>query len=217
MSIINTLVLVGGGGHCRSCIEVVQSSNDYKIAGIIDTVENAGKFIENIPVIGTDESIQKLVEEYGYSILVTLGQIKSSKSRRRLFDYIKKAGGKTPVVRANTAIESKYSSIGSGTILMQLAIVNSGATIGDACIVNTSAIVEHDVIVGDFCHLSTRSVLNGGVRVGSDCFIGSGAIIAQEVTICNECIIGCGSVVIRSINEPGVYVGNPARRINDNR
>ena len=31
------------------------------------------------------------------------------------------------------------------------------------------------------------------------------------ITICNCVVIGAGSVVTKSINEPGIYAGNPAR------
>jgi hypothetical protein len=28
--------LIGGGGHCKSCIDVIENENKYKIKGIID-------------------------------------------------------------------------------------------------------------------------------------------------------------------------------------
>ncbi|MBI4309254.1 MAG: acetyltransferase, partial [Candidatus Omnitrophica bacterium] len=33
------LILIGGGGHCKSCIDVIESENKFKIAGIVDTKE----------------------------------------------------------------------------------------------------------------------------------------------------------------------------------
>ena len=33
------LVLIGGGGHCRACIDVIERENKYQIAGIVDIKE----------------------------------------------------------------------------------------------------------------------------------------------------------------------------------
>nr|HQU73633.1 N-acetyltransferase [Calditrichia bacterium] len=33
------------------------------------------------------------------------------------------------------------------------------------------------------------------------------------VRICDNVVIGAGSVVTRDITEPGIYAGNPARKI----
>jgi acetyltransferase-like isoleucine patch superfamily enzyme len=61
--------------------------------------------------------------------------------------------------------------------------------------------------------VSTRAVVNGGCRVGRGSFIGSGAILRHNTTICPGAIIGAGAVVVNDIDEVGVYVGNPARKI----
>ena len=43
--------------------------------------------------------------------------------------------------------------------------------------------------------------------------IGAGATVIQDVTVCPGCLIGAGSTVVADIDSPGVYAGNPARRI----
>lgn len=208
----NTLILVGGGGHCRSCIEVVHSVNQYTIIGIIDKDESSTPIL-GIPIIGNDYKIPKLIEENNENFMITLGQIKSSAGRRRLVNFIHENKGKTPVIIASSGFISRSAEIGNGTTIMHNAFINANSVVGNACIINTGALIEHDVKIGDFCHISTKSVVNGGVTIGSDCFIGSGAIISQGVSICDRCVIGAGSVIIRSIEVAGVYAGNPVRRI----
>ncbi|MNG10838.1 Galactoside O-acetyltransferase [compost metagenome] len=51
------------------------------------------------------------------------------------------------------------------------------------------------------------------ISIGNNVQIGAGAIILPGVSICNNVIIGAGCIVSRSISEPGVYVGVPARKI----
>jgi acetyltransferase-like isoleucine patch superfamily enzyme len=48
--------------------------------------------------------------------------------------------------------------------------------------------------------------------VGDNVSIGSNATILP-VDICNNVVIGAGSVVTKNIIEPGIYAGNPAKKI----
>ena len=48
--------------------------------------------------------------------------------------------------------------------------------------------------------------------IGNHVSIGSNATILP-VTICDKVVIGAGSVVTSDITEPGIYAGNPAKKI----
>ena len=41
------LILIGGGGHCKSCIDVIEQEDNYEIVGIIDVPEKKGEKILN--------------------------------------------------------------------------------------------------------------------------------------------------------------------------
>lgn len=49
------------------------------------------------------------------------------------------------------------------------------------------------------------------IIIGDNVQVGAGSIILQGVSICSNVIVGAGSVVSRSIEEPGIYVGSPAK------
>jgi acetyltransferase-like isoleucine patch superfamily enzyme len=52
----------------------------------------------------------------------------------------------------------------------------------------------------------------GTTTVGDRVSIGSNATLLP-VRVCSDVVIGAGSVVTRDITEPGVYAGNPARKL----
>jgi sugar O-acyltransferase (sialic acid O-acetyltransferase NeuD family) len=207
------IVLVGGGGHCRSCLDAIESSQLWDIIGILDLPERMGAQVQGHAVIGSDEAMAGLVTSADPCFLVTLGQLQNPAPRLRLFEELKRAGARLARVQAGTAICSRWSTLGEGSILMQGTLVNAGARIGANCIINSGALIEHGAWIGDHCHCSTRCVVNGDGRVGNYCFIGSGAIVLNGVSLCDGCIIGAGAVVLRDITEPGTYAGNPASRI----
>lgn len=203
-----TLVLVGGGGHCRSCIDVVRGAG-FSIAGVIDPLP--APEILGLPRLGDDSWLDG-ADARSMDFLVTVGQVGLSPHRRRLFEALRIRKLPLASIVAIDAIVSPDTAVGDGCIVMHRAVINSGATLGVNAIINTGAIIEHDARLGDHCHISTGAIVNGDARIGDGCMIGSGAIILQGVHIAADVVIGAGAVVTRTIDTPGIWVGVPARR-----
>jgi len=190
------IILVGGGGHCVSVIDVIEQEEKYHIKGIIDTKEHIGKEVLGYKIIGTDDDLEDLYLSCPNAI-ISVGQIKDSVLRKRLFQRLKAIGYHLPVVISPLAYVSKHSAIEEGTIIMHRALVNAGAKIGKNCIINTKANIEHGVQIEDFCHISTATVVNGDSIIGKGTFIGSNATISNGITIPANSIISAGEFVKR--------------------
>lgn len=207
---MTNLILVGGGGHCKSVIEAIESHPEsFRIKGILDS--DIGETVSGYSVIGSDELIPHLTKENAF--VISVGSIKSTKIREKIASNIKVCGGSFPTIKARTSVVSKRSVIGQGTVILHNATVNADVVIGEQCIINTAANIEHDCKIGDFVHVSTGAMVNGGCQIGNRCFIGSNSTIAQGITVCDDVVIGAGSVVIKNITESGTYAGNPCRKI----
>lgn len=192
------LILIGGGGHCGSCVDVIESENLYEIVGIVDLVQKRDEKIFGYKVIASDEDLPRLVKEYR-NYLITVGQIKTPSLRKKLYTLLKQLGGSFPNIISPRAIISKYAVLGEGNIVIHNAVVNAGAKVGNNCIINTGAIVEHNVLIGDHVHISTGAVVNGGTKIGDDTFIGSNAILREYISIGKGVIVGGGVVVMRDV------------------
>lgn len=201
------LILVGGGGHCKSVIEAAESAG-FTIRGILDLPEYEGQQILDYSIIGTDDDIPHFISDCDF--IVTLGFIKDPHLRIRLHQRIKEAGGSLATVIASTARISRYATIQCGTVILHQACVNAGASIGEGCIINTFANIEHDVVIGDYCHISTGAMVNGDCRVGEGTFLGSQSVMVNGTEITEGCVIGAGSMVRKNLLRKGIYSGNPA-------
>ncbi|MDC0529764.1 acetyltransferase [Pelagibacteraceae bacterium] len=193
---MKNIILIGAGGHCKSCIDVIESEKKYKIVGLID--KNKNSINKNYKILGDDNILELLLKKTKFA-LITLGQIKNSKKRENLFNKLKKIGFKFPSIISPFAYVSSNAIIGKGTIIMHGAVVNAGARVGTNCIINSKALIEHDAVVGNNCHLSTRSTLNGEVNVGDNSFIGTHTVIKQNVKISNNCFINGNLFVDKNI------------------
>ena len=192
------IILIGGGGHCKSCIDVIEQAGAFQIAGIVDVTEKLHQKILGYEVIATDDDLPQLVNEYE-NFLITLGQIKSPDKRIRIFQTLKESGAKLPVIISPLAYVSKHTETGDGTIIMHHALINAGAKIGSNCIINNKAMVEHDAIIGNHCHIATGAIINGGVKVRSGTFFGSNAVCKEYIEIGENAVIGCGAKITKNV------------------
>jgi sugar O-acyltransferase (sialic acid O-acetyltransferase NeuD family) len=176
------IILIGGGGHCHSSIDVIEAEGKYRILGILELPELVGSKIMDYEVIGTDDDITRFATSVG-NFLITVGQIKSHEKRKQLFEKVKNAGGILPVIISPLAYVSKSSKIGEGTIVMHHALINANVKVGMNCIINSKALIEHDSVIGNHCHISTGSIINGNVVAGDGVFFGSGAVSVQGSVI----------------------------------
>jgi acetyltransferase-like isoleucine patch superfamily enzyme len=120
-------------------------------------------------------------------------------------------------------------TIGDDSFIGPFVEIQRGVTIGRRCRVQSHAFVCELVTMGDDCFVShgamfVNDLFRAGrpargdrsqwspTTLGNHVSIGTGATILP-VRICDHVVVGAGAVVTRNIDEPGVYAGNPARRM----
>lgn len=186
------ILLIGGGGHCKSVIDVIEQEAKYTIVGIIDKKELVGSEVLGYKVIGCDDDLKSLRDKFSHAV-VTVGHIKSNALRVKLFELLKYLDFHIPSIISPLAYISKYAFVDEGSVVMHHALVNPHAKIGKNCIINSKALIEHDCIIEDNCHISTGAVINGGVRVKENTFFGSSATAKEYIEVSG--FIKAGSLV----------------------
>lgn len=204
------IILIGAGGHCKSCIDVIEKHGRFQIAGIVDRDAPIGTRISGYQVIGSDDDLSKIRIDYEY-FLITVGQ--PNIERALLYDYLVGFHFTAPKIISPKSYIGKDASIGDGSIIMHKALINNGVSIGKNCIINTGAIIEHDVVIKDHSNICPGVVISGRCEIGTGTFIGSNATLVNDIRVVSDTLIGAGACVIKDINIPGTYVGNPAHKI----
>ena len=198
---MNKIILIGAGGHAKSCIDVIEKTKKYKIIGLIDNKLSVGTKVLGYKVIGTDSELKYLFKRDIKFAHIAIGSIKDSSLRKYLFVKLSEIGFKFPVIISPQALVSKYCYIDAGTIIMNHVIINTDVKIGKNCIINNKALIDHDCYIDDHSHIATSVTINSTVKIGKLCFVGSGSIIRQNITVQDSSFVNMGSIVLKDIKK----------------
>ncbi|WP_270566594.1 acetyltransferase [Clostridium beijerinckii] len=204
------IILVGGGGHCKSIIDSINGLKQFEIVGIVDKKINENMGL-GIDVIGSDENLGELYKSGIKNAFISVGSVGNPCIRVKLYNILKKIGYNFPKIIDKTAIVSESALINDGVFVGKGAIINAKVTIEKQCIINSGTIVEHDCNISEFVHLAPGVTVSGSVNIGKRTHVGTNATIIQNVTIGNDVIIGAGSVIIKDIKNRLKVYGNPGK------
>lgn len=207
---MESILIIGCGGHARSVADVLEESGKYKIAGyVIGGDEEISAYLESdkIPIIGHDSDAPTFFQKGVRLAAMGIGYLGGGHARERIYARYKAQGFGFPPVVSPTAVLSSQAFVGEGSFVGKQAIMNRFSQCGALCIINSGAVLEHDVRVEACTHVSVRATICGGSHIGASCFIGAGATVIQGVRIGTGAIIGAGSVVLADVPENTVKVG----------
>ena len=201
------IFLYGASGHAKVIFEILEAMHQLPY-GLIDDNPNITSLLD-YPVFNTVEQAKVVTEDL---FIISIG---SNHVRKKVAEKLQHSPFATAV--HTSAVVSRRSVIGKGTVVMANVSVNVHSRIGDHVILNTNCSIDHDCVIENFVHISPNAALAGNVEVGEGTHIGIGASVIQGIRIGKWATIGAGAVIIRDVPDYAVVVGNPGRIIKFNK
>ncbi len=208
---LDSIILLGGGGHARVLIDLIHVGKEYQISGILDPDLQVGQKVKGISVLGTDAELPNLLDQGITNIVIAVGSVRSNLLRKKLFEQSEALGFKIPVLVHPRSIVSADVQLSDGVQVMAGAIIQTDTTVGEGAVINTGVQVDHECHIGNQSFLSPGVVLSGGVVVGDNAFLGAGAVVIQGVKIGEGAVIAAGAVVVQDVKSGALVKGVPAR------
>lgn len=187
--------LIGFGGHAR---EIMAQMGVNLICFVDDKYK-----IEGTNFLSTFNPRE-------YSLIVAVAD---SKDR---FDIIQRLPKETKYftwIHPTALILGKDIEIGEGSFIGANSILTTNIQIGKHAILNRANHIGHDCSIGDYFSAMPGSIVSGNVIIGDEVYLGTNASIKEKLSICSSVKIGLNAAVVKSIEEPGTYVGVPAKKI----
>jgi len=207
------IVIVGSSGHAKVIIDIIEKEGKYNIVGLLDAFKEIGKSTFGYKILGEEKDLPKLVKKYqltGCIIAIGDNWIRSIVKNKieeidTSFKFVSSVHPSAMVARGVT--------VGSGTVVMAGAVINSNSKIGDFCIINTNASLDHDSNMSNFSSIAPGVTTGGNVSIGEFSAVSLGANIIHGITIGKHSVIGTGSTVLKNIDDYVVAYGTPAKII----
>jgi sugar O-acyltransferase (sialic acid O-acetyltransferase NeuD family) len=200
----NEFILIGGSEHARVVLDVLLSTG-VKVHALFDPKYSGELF--GVPQLGEYKPDQ-------FSSASAIVAIGNNTTRQKASLNCKHTFGNA---LHSSAVISRFSTIGEGTVVFHGAIVQANAKLGKHVIVNTGAQIDHDCLIADFVHVAPSATLCGTVEVGEGSLIGAGATVIPGIKIGQWAAVGAGAVVTQNIPDYAVVVGVPAKIIRINK
>ena len=201
------LIIIGASGHGKVVADIAEQLHKYEEIVFLDDNDSLDKCM-GYPVVGKSDRIEEYLNVVDF--FVAIG---NAKIRKKVMKQLQERNASIVTLIHPAAVIGCRVTIGEGTVVMAGAVINPDTQIGNGCIINTCVSVDHDCQIGDYVHVAVGAHVCGSVNIGERTWVGAGTIVKNNVKICAECMIGAGTVVVKDIDEVGVYIGTPARRM----
>lgn len=206
------IILLGGGGHAKVLIDLIEISGKYEVAGILASQIEVGATILGISILDDDNLLPEFYKKGINNVSIAVGSTKDNSRRKLLYEKVKKIGFSVPLLLHPQAFISKNDTrISEGVQIMTGTIVQTGCLIGENTILNTGVIIEHDCNIGKHVHICPGAIISGGCTIGDGTFIGAGATVIQGINIGNNSIVAAGAVVVNDVADGKTVMGVPAK------
>lgn len=203
------------GTHTLASVTASHLRNQHglTLAGFtVDDEYYSQSEFEGLPVVRFTE-LGKMFSPEKHELILPLGYSQMNSLRGQRLVQAKDKGFTIGHYVSEHACVLSDTHIGENLLIFEQAIVQPYVKLGGNIILRAGANIGHHSVIDDHSFIASNVVTGGNVTIGKRCFIGLGAVIRDDVKIADRCFIGVGAVVVKDTEPDGVYVGNPARRI----
>lgn len=206
---MKTLAILGSGHLGKQIAHYAISDSHYEKVVFFDDFSSES-LTDGFPILGNSDAIETEFHKGAFDELLLGIGYKHLNARKDLFERFE---GKIPfgkIIHSSSWVDST-AAISDGCIIYPSCCIDANAFVDKNTILNLSCTIAHDTIVGKHCFLSPRVALAGFVKVEALCIIGINSTVIDNITIKSGTQLGGGTVVIETIEQSGLYVGNPQR------
>jgi sugar O-acyltransferase (sialic acid O-acetyltransferase NeuD family) len=189
------LALFGYGGHAQ---EVACQINQKVTFFVDDQYAN-----------DTAKPISKFnPQEYAMMVAVA-----NSKDRFDIVQRLPKETQYFTFIHPSVQIMDDNIEMGEGSFIGANSILTTNIKIGKHTLLNRSNHIGHDCEIGNYFSAMPGAIVSGNVKIYDCVYMGTNSAIKEKLLIHSLSTIGMNSCVVKHIEEPGIYVGVPAKKL----
>lgn len=196
--------IIGAGGFAREVLSYIQETEHlgYQILMFVDEEYYNGQD-DILPLSKFDPK--------KYEVVIAIGNPKDR------FDMVQKLPKNTKYftyIHPTAQILNNNIQIGEGSIICPGVIMTTNIKLGKHSHLNLLTTIGHDCEIDSYFTTAPGVKISGNCKIYSIIYVGTNASIREKLSIHSLVTIGMNAAVVKDINEPGIYVGIPAKKLN---
>lgn len=205
------LLILGTRTFAEEVADLAAAIPGMRVAGFVENMESerCRQLLEGLPIYWIDE-VGSLADSHRAVCAL------STTFRSRFVEQAAQKGLAFATLVHPTAVVSKRSTVGEGSILNAACVVGAHSVLGSHVIVNRGALIGHHTTIGRFSSIQPGANIAGACSVGEAAYIGMGAIVLDHIVIGAHAVVGAGAVVTRDVPDHAQVMGIPARVVKEN-
>lgn len=207
------MLIIGAGGFAKELLQILHQLNQLEGLVFYDDVSNDPNDLlyEKFNILKNEDQVKDHFDQFDNSFIIGIG---NPLQRYKMYKKFENLGGIISSCISQFARIGSYAvHIGSGTNILDNAIISNNVIIGKGCIIYYNTVLAHDCIINDFVEISPSANLLGRCQIGSFTQIGSNSTILPDIKIGENVIIGAGAVVTKDLPDNCIAIGVPAKII----
>ena len=199
---MKSVIILGAGGFSREARDWAEQMGGLRVEAFLDERPKSSE-LDGLPVISDWSQLKK----FDHFVLGVGDPGVRAKFLKLGYDH----GSKPLTVIHPSVVIGRKVEIGEGSVICPKTVITTNIIIGSGVCINLTCTVGHDSRVGHFVTLSPGANISGGCVIGENTYIGTNATMREYTSFPANSVLGMGGVLVKSVEVPGVYVGNPAK------
>lgn len=204
------LAIIASGELGMQIAHLASLGSDYTVVGFFDDTEPTGAVKNGYTILGPSEAIENAYANGDFDHLIIGIGYKHLTRRKELFEKYKDKIPYANIIHPTCYIDPT-ARLGEGIVMYPGCIIDKEVALSDNVLLNLGICVAHNTSIGPHSFLAPRVQIAGASSIGECAYLGIGTTVIDNLVICDNVHTGAATVIVKSINNPGLYIGSPAK------
>lgn len=164
-----------------------------------------------VEIINFDRFMSMYRKDYQFTVPFFLDMAQ----RQRVIEKIREENLNCPSYVHDSCIlwDDPNKILGRGCLLAHFVTMYQDSYVSDHSVIESYSMIGHYSTVGESVHMAPGVMIAGSTKIGDHCYFGMRSTVMKGLTLCDNVEVGAVSAITKNIDQPGRYVGTPARKI----
>lgn len=211
------LYIFGAGEFAFLAYQYFLEEGAYEFVGFVVDEEFISRKVHTetgMPIF-VFKDVKDFMRRDDCAVFVAISASRMNTDRQNVYEKLKTLGCKFASYISPMAYVSRNARLGENVFVFEENVIQSGVTIGANSVLWSGNHIGHQTQVGSHVFFSSHVVVSGFCTIEDNCYFGVNSTIVDHIKVSHATLVGAASLILKETECNSVYVGSPAKKIED--